>query len=275
MELGSSAIGNLVFLADLLVLMALVAVSTVRTGRLLRTWTPPFNPLLSLPENVLRLGLIGICIALGYVFGPGPAALGWGTAHLGRDLVVGAILGVVMAGLFAVAGQAAVNRWGAEVYDDRLLRCILPVSRREWPGVALALLPAAALEELLFRSLPLGGLTWLIAPHWLMWPLAVFFGLLHWPQGGWGVAGTTLAAILLSLLFLATGSIWPSLAAHYVMNVLQVAVAVRAGLRPLRVRFRVLHADDKDLIEYGRQNQRRERCAPILMPSGMNWPRKC
>jgi uncharacterized protein len=229
-----AAVSNLLFLAGLLLLMALVAVGTVRTGRLLRNWTPSFNPLLSLPENALRLGLIGVCIVLGYVFGPGPAALGWQTTHIGRDLVIGVIFGIAMAGFFALAGQAAVRRWGPEVYDDRVLRSILPLSRRERPGVALALLPAAVLEELLFRSLPLGGLGWFVAPHWLMWPLAVFFGLLHWPQGGWGVAGTTLAAILLSLLFLATGSIWPPLVAHYVMNVLQVAVAVRTGVRPLR-----------------------------------------
>ena len=229
-----AAVNNLLFLAGILILMALVAVGTVRSGRLLRTWTPSFNPLLSLAENALRLGLIGVCIALGYVFGPGPVALGWQTTHLGSDLTIGAILGVAMAGFFALIGQVAVRRWGPEVYDDRVLRCILPGSRREWPGVALALLPAAALEELLFRSLPLSGLTWLIAPQWLMWPLAMFFGLLHWPQGGWGVAGTALAAIMLSLLFLATGSIWPPLAAHYVMNLLQVAAAVRAGLRPLR-----------------------------------------
>jgi membrane protease YdiL (CAAX protease family) len=228
------AINNLLFLAGLVLLLTLVAVSTVRTGRLLRTWTPPFNPLLSLPENALRLGLIAAGVGLGIVFGPGPAALGWQTTHLGRDLVVGAILGVVMAGFFVIAGKAAVNRWGPEVYDDRVLRCILPASRRELPGVALALLPAAALEELLFRSLPLGGLTWLIAPQWLTWPLALFFGLLHWPQGGWGVAGATLAAIMFSLLFLATGSIWPPLAAHYVMNMLQVAVAIHAGVRPVR-----------------------------------------
>ena len=138
----------------------------MRTGRLLRTWTPPFNPLLSLPENALRLGLIAASVGLGLAFGPGPAALGWQTAHIWRDLVVGAILGVVMAGFFAVAGRAAVNRWGPEVYDDRVLRCILPITQRERPGVALALLPAALLEELLFRSLPLGGLTWLVAPHW-------------------------------------------------------------------------------------------------------------
>ena len=233
MESGSSLISNLLFLTGLTVMLALVAAGTVRTGRLLRTWTPPFNPLLSLPENALRLGLIGLCIALGYVFGPGPVALGWQTTHLGRDLAVGAALGVAMAGFFALTGQAAVRRWGPEVHDDRVLRCILPNARREWPGVTLALLPAAALEELLFRSLPLGGLAWLIAPQWLMWPLALFFGLLHWPQGGWGVTGTTLAAIMLSLLFLATGSIWPPLAADYVMNVLQVAVAVRTGVRPL------------------------------------------
>jgi len=234
MESGSSAISNLLFLAGLLFLMALVGVGTVRTGRLLRTWTPPFNPLLNWPENTLRLVLIAASVGLGLAFGPGPAALGWQTAHIWYDLAFGAAFGAAMAGFFALAGRAVVRRWGPEVYDDRILRCILPVSRRERPGVALALLLAAALEELLFRSLPLGGLAWLIAPHWLLWPLAVFFGLLHWPQGGWGVAGTTLAALALSLLFLATGSIWPPLAAHYVMNGLQVAVAVRAGMRPLR-----------------------------------------
>jgi membrane protease YdiL (CAAX protease family) len=231
---GSSAFNNLAFLAGLLILMALVAVSTVRTGRLLRTWSPPFNPLLSRADSAVRLAMIAVSIGLGLIFGPGPAALGWTVAHLGRDLIVGAAFGAVMAGFFTVAGSVAVRRWGPEVYDDRVLRCILPMSRREWPGVALALLSAAALEELLFRSLPLGGLTWLVAPYWLMWPLALFFGALHWPQGGWGVAGTVLAAIMLSLLFLVTGSIWSPLAAHYVMNLVQVAVAVRVGLRPLR-----------------------------------------
>jgi membrane protease YdiL (CAAX protease family) len=228
------AADELLFFFGLSVLLALVAVNTVRTGRALRTWTPPSNPLLSLPDNAVRLTMIAAGIGLGLAFGPAPVELGWTTAHPGRDLALGAAAGIVMAGFFALAGAAAVRRWGPEVYDDRVLRCILPISRREWPGVALALLPAAALEELLFRSLPLGGLSWLIGPQWLMWPLALFFGFLHWPQGGWGVVGTTLAALLLALLFLATGSIWPPLAAHYVMNVFQVAAAVRAGVRPLR-----------------------------------------
>jgi membrane protease YdiL (CAAX protease family) len=43
-----------------------------------------------------------------------------------------------------------------------------------------------------------------------------------------------LAAIVLSLLFLATGSIWAVLAAHYVFNVMQIVAAQWMGLRPLR-----------------------------------------
>ena len=59
----------------------------------------------------------------------------------------------------------------------------------------------------------------------LLWPLALLFGALHRPQGGWGVVGTTLAAFALALLFLLTGGIWAPLAAHYVMN-----VTIRTGL---------------------------------------------
>jgi membrane protease YdiL (CAAX protease family) len=209
-------------------------VSTIRTGQILRTWTPPSNLLLSPLDNVLRLAAIGLCIGLGYAFGPDSAALGWSLAHFAPDVVLGACMGVLMAGGLAVTGRAVERRWGPQVYEDKLLRCILPATPREWPGVVLALLPAAALEELLFRSLPLGGLAQIIAPYWLMWPLALFFGLLHWPQGGWGVVGTTVAAVILALLFLITGSIWTPLAAHYVLNVLQVILAQRQGMQPLR-----------------------------------------
>ncbi len=216
-------------------LIALVSAGTWRTGQLLRRWTPPFNLLLSLPDNLLRLGMIGLCIGLGAAWGPGLGALGWTTPYLAQDLGLGLLAGLGLAGFFLWAGQAAVRHWGPQVYDDRLLRCMVPVDRSEWLPVLLALLPAAALEELLFRSLPLGGLANLIAPGWLIWPLALLFGLLHWPQGGWGVVGAALAAIAFSLLFLATQSIWAPLTAHYVMNVTQVVLASRAGIRPARM----------------------------------------
>ncbi|MGQ9490777.1 MAG: CPBP family intramembrane glutamic endopeptidase [Anaerolineae bacterium] len=222
------------FLAGLAVLLIGMAFTTVRTGQLLRQWTPPFNLLLSGPENVVRAGLVALCIGLGTVWGPGAGPLGWQTTRLVADLAFGAGSGLLLAAVLVALGQGVVQRWGPNVYDNRLLRAILPAGRREWPGVLLALLPAAALEELLFRSLPLGGLHWLIPAHWLMWPLALAFGLLHWPQGSWGVVGATLAGIAFSLLFLRTGSIWAPLAAHYVMNAAQVVAAKALGMPPLR-----------------------------------------
>jgi membrane protease YdiL (CAAX protease family) len=226
----SEAAQHWLFLAGLALLTAGVAVGTIRTGRVLRAWTPPRNLLLSWPEVLSRLLLIGLCLALG--LGPGAAALGLGTENLARDLAVGFAAGLALSGVVALAGQLVIRRWGADVYDPRLLRAIMPADRGEWAGVLLAFIPAALAEELLFRALPLAGLAWLIEPHLLLWPLSLFFGVLHWPQGGWGVTGASLAALLLGALFLITGSFWVPLAAHYTMNVAQLALAARSGLRP-------------------------------------------
>jgi uncharacterized protein len=225
---------NALFLGSWLLLIGAVSAGTVQTGLLLRRWTPPFNLLLTWPDNLLRLGLIALCVVIGRWLGPGPAALGWSTGGLPAQFLMGAAAGLALAGVLTLAGWLAARRWGEDIYSNKMVQCILPVNGREWPLVVLALLPAAALEELLFRSLPLGGLTWLLSPWWLMWPLSLFFGLLHWPQGWWGVAGTALAGIALSLLFLATGSIWAPLIAHYVMNVSEIVLAHLTGVEPLR-----------------------------------------
>lgn len=227
------------FFAGLAILMALVAVGTVRTGQLLRTWTPSYNLMLSLPDNGLRLALLALCAAWGAWVGPGAEALGWRTPYWLSDTALGAVAGVILAGGLALLGKAVERRWGEAVSDTKMLRCILPASSGEWPGTLLALLLAAALEELMFRSLPLGGAAAVggagsALPYLLLWPLALFFGALHWPQSGWGVVGTTLAAVALALLFLLTGGIWAPLAAHYVMNVMQLLAARRMGIEPLR-----------------------------------------
>jgi membrane protease YdiL (CAAX protease family) len=226
------------FAAGVAALIAFVSYTTVRSGLALHTWTPQSNLLLSGPDNAVRLGLVALCLLLGSTVGPGPEALGWlvPTGRLGQDVALGIVVGLILATSLNLGGRLAVHRWGPQVFSTRLLQCMLPINRREWPGVLLALLPAAALEELLFRSLPLGGLAWLVPPWWLLWPLALLFGLLHWPQGGWGIAGTALAAVVLSLLFLASGGIWAPLAAHYTMNVYQIVAAKLSGVEPLRSR---------------------------------------
>jgi membrane protease YdiL (CAAX protease family) len=225
-----------VFTAGVVALIAFVSYTTLRSGLALRTWTPQSNLLLSGPDNAVRLGLVALCLLLGFTVGPGPEALGWllPTGRVGQDLALGIVVGLILAVSLNLGGKVAVRRWGPQVSSTRLLQCMIPINRWEWAGVLLALLAAAALEELLFRSLPLAGLAWLVPPWWLLWPLAFLFGLLHWPQGGWGIAGTALAAVVLSLLFLASGSIWGPLAAHYTMNVYQIVAAKLSGVEPLR-----------------------------------------
>jgi membrane protease YdiL (CAAX protease family) len=208
--------------------------ATYQSGRILRRITPPVNLLLTLPDNLLRALLIGLCVGLGLSLGPGAAALGWSLDTFLRDASLGALVGLLLAPPLQWASAAAVRRWGSGVYDNLVLRAIVPVNRREWVGVAAALLPAALLEELIFRSLPLAGLNWLISPWVLMWPLALIFGLLHWTQGPLGVVGTTFLALILSALFLWTGSIWTAVFAHWVLNLVEVTIAWRQGLRPLR-----------------------------------------
>ncbi len=222
------------FAAALAVLILAIGVATWFSGRALRTFTPSQNLLLTVPDNLLRLFLIVVCVALGLFAGPGAEALGWAAGQPLRDVAVGAGAALLLFPALTWAGNAVVRRWGPEMYDNRLLRAIVPVDRREWVGVLLALFGAAALEELLFRSLPLGGLTWLASPWVLMWPLSLVFGLMHAPQGQWGIVGTALMGLVLSALFLWSGSIWPPLVAHWLLNAAEVTLAWRQGLRPLR-----------------------------------------
>ena len=225
---------QIIFAAVLALLILVLGVATWYSGRLLRHIIPPKNLLLALPDTVLRLVLILVCIALGLSVGPGAAALGWSTDRLLADILAGVAAALVLAPAFVWTGYAVVRRWGPEMYDNRLLRAIVPVNRREWFLVVLALLPAAVLEELLFRSLPLGGLTWIASPWVLLWPLSLLFGLMHASQGQWGVAGTAVMGLLLSALFLYTGSIWIPTIAHWLLNVTEITLAQRQGLRPLR-----------------------------------------
>jgi membrane protease YdiL (CAAX protease family) len=223
-----------IFVAFVAFMIAALGAATFQSGRVLRRITPTINLLLSLPDNLLRVFLIALCLWVGASLGPGASHLGWSVDRFFRDASLGALVGLLLAPPLQWVSMAAVRRWGDEVYDNLVLRAIVPVSRREWVGVALALLPAALLEELIFRSLPLAGLSGFISPWVLMWPLALIFGLLHWPQGLLGVVGTTFLGLILSALFLWTGSIWTAVFAHWVLNLVEVTLAWQAGLRPLR-----------------------------------------
>jgi membrane protease YdiL (CAAX protease family) len=93
--------------------------------------------------------------------------------------------------------------------------------------VLLALFPAVLVEELLFRSLLLGGLRLFVPSLVLVISTALLFGWAHSPQGRLGMVLTAVISLAFAGLFLWRGSLLPPLVAHYVVNLLQLLAAHR------------------------------------------------
>lgn len=215
-------LGNMILVAGSLFLLAFISWATYQSGRLLQESPPDFNLLLSLPENGLRLLLVGACLVLGLLGDVGPARLGWQAPQPLLLLGQGLLLGWAMQWCLSQAVRRAVALLGKDVYSPLVLRNILPKNRQEAVLVALAFIPAVLMEELLFRSLLLGGFSIFFNPWLLAVTLSMLFGFLHLAQGGLAMVATSLVGFVLSGSFLLSGSLLVPFTAHYVINLLQL-----------------------------------------------------
>lgn len=208
-------------------LIAAIAYLTYRSAQLLKEFEVPFNLMLSPAENAFRLVLIAVCLALGWLSGLPPAQFGWTLQNAAGDVFIGIALGIAIQAILHPLTRWAVDRFGKDVYSPIVVLNILPQAPREWVLVPLALAPAALVEELLFHSLLLGGLS-------VLWPAlslaivsSVLFGVMHTPQGPLGIFVTGAVGFMLSLVFLQRWSLLAVFAAHYTINVLQLLRATR------------------------------------------------
>lgn len=217
---------NSVRLATVL-LTLLLAWITYRSHLILKEFQPPFNLLLSPPESLARLLLVGLCLGLAWFSGLPARQFGLLSPQPLQSIGVGLVLGLIVQ--VAVHGLTswAIARFGRKIYSPVVIRNILPRRPSEWFWVALAFIPAVAMEELLFRSLWLGLFQGLIPLPLLIGVASLLFGLMHQPQGLLGVMTAGGLNILLCLLFIGTGELLPPLLAHYVINLLQVVAASR------------------------------------------------
>jgi len=138
----------------------------------------------------------------------------------------GALVGVLV-GLAAIV--SIVLRQRASVTTDETLRArirarlapverLMPRSSSDLPWFSALAITAGLCEELLFR----GYLLW-VAGHLLPFPVApaaqaLVFGLCHAYQGGRGIVLTTFAGAFLTLVVLVTGSLWPAMLIHALMD---------------------------------------------------------
>lgn len=217
--------GILLLVVGSLSLVGFLCWATLRTAILLRHYRLEANLLLLPSQTLLRLILIGFCLGIGLGSGLERSRLGWefGFPEAFWGLGTGLILWLSL----NLLSLAAVRRFGWGIYSPALLRNILPQRGREWLLVPLALVPAVFLEEILFRSLLVGGFSLFLHPLLLAFAFSLLFGLMHLPQGILGAGATALVGFLLSLLFLWRGSIVAPLIAHYEINLLQLVLASR------------------------------------------------
>lgn len=215
------------FVGLTLVIVIFISYGTYATARLLRTWQPDRNLLLLPGENLLRLVLIGLCLVLGLLSGAPAAQLGWVFPAVGQQLFWGCLWGGGLALFFYISTKWLVAQTGQRFYSSVVIQAITPQNRAEFLLVLLAMFPVVLVEELLFRSLLIGGLALLWPTPLLVVGWSLLFGLLHSPQGVWGMLGAGLAGLLLGVLFVYQGSLLLPVIAHYVTNCLQIAQAMR------------------------------------------------
>ncbi len=214
-----------VFVFGTLSILVILAWGTYQTAKYLRQVALTFNPLLMPAENIMRLALIAVCLWLGSISGLPYKTLGWRAADPGRDVALGLGVGIVIAILIPLLTQAAIKNFGTLIYSPVVVRSVLPRTRREWVLVPLALVGTVLLEELLFRSLLLGGFGQFAPPVLMAALWSVLFGFMHMPQGSLGIVVAAVMGLVLSALFLGTSSLLTPLVAHYVINVLQIVWA--------------------------------------------------
>lgn len=212
------------FIIGLLLVLSFMSFATFRTGQLLHAWVPEENIALLPFENVARLGLIGLLLGLGWSSGRGAGALGWLPSAPAADVGLGLLAGLGIS-LALLPPTLWVRRHRPQWYSDVVMRSIRPRTTRQWPLVILALIPMAVMEELLFRSLLLGGFAPYVQVIYFAVAVSILFGLLHLPQGEWGVVAVTLVGLALSALFLWRNSLLLVVVAHWIANVLQLAQA--------------------------------------------------
>ena len=215
----------ILFVVGTLFILTFLCWATYRTAVFLRQVRLDFNLLLLPAENLLRLVLIAVCIWLAQQSGQPYAGFGWGAAQPGRDMLIGIAVGIFVALVLPPLTHWAIARFGSAVYSPVVVRSILPRNRREWVLVPLALIPSVFLEELLFRSLLLGGMAVFVSPVLLAILWSMIFGAMHLPQGALGIVVAALLGLLLSALFLATASLVAPVIAHYVIDLLQLVAA--------------------------------------------------
>lgn len=181
-----------------------------------------------LPDLIPWIIMVNHSVVLGAFFGLArgealtPQDIGWNRLGVPR-LAVEIVLGIVLGALIVLFD---------EVVFDAIERVFESTPVDVGPGgvdvhqVPVAWLVAATVfpfvEETVYRGYGIGVVSRRTSTALAVVVSCVFFGLLHWGQGAWGILNTAGIGALLAGIFLWRRNLWSPTAAHMAFNVIQI-----------------------------------------------------
>ena len=161
--------------------------------------------------------------AMGFRSTPSSDFLGWAASLIGISL---ALIGL----------EITLEHFGLWPEESDLVYLLIPHTRVEKLMAVFVVAPTAAFcEELLYRGFLFTVLSrWFDSVHWAMLVAAAAFGLAHVYQGARGIVRTALLGALLTIPVMRLGSLYPSMAAHFVIDAVALAWLGPRFLHPKR-----------------------------------------
>jgi len=211
-------LGNLVGILFFVLLVAGIPTLSFLTARRADIrLLPRLDLYLSAALSQWLLASLGVLVVV--TTGPGLRAIGFRAVAAGPIIHWTIILTLVsLAALGLVVLLERLN-WFPE--EPELVRLLMPRTRREKLLAVVLLAPTAALcEEFLYRGYLLHQLaSWGLVP-WAWVGSSLAFGMAHAYQGWNGMARAALLGGLLALPVIRLGSLYPSIAAHFLIDAL-------------------------------------------------------
>lgn len=210
-------LGNLVGILFVVLLVAGVPTLSFLTARRADIrLLPRLDLYLSAALSQWLLASLGVLVVV--MTGPGLRAIGFRAVAAGPIIRWTIILTIVsLAALGLVVLLERLN-WFPE--EPELVRRLMPRTRREKLLAVVLLAPTAALcEEFIYRGYLLHQLLALgISVRWAWAGSSAAFGMAHAYQGWNGMARAALLGGLLALPVIRLGSLYPSIAAHFLID---------------------------------------------------------
>ncbi len=215
---------NIIFIVGTLGLITFLYWSAYQSEKLLKTIELTGNLLLSLPEFIFKVILLGLCLGLiSSLNVQNPEKyFGWPSNSPALDVVIGAAIGLVTQFGVNIASFSAIKLFGKSIYSPAIMKSVVPNNPREWILIIIPLLLAVTIEEVLFRSMLIGGFSIVVNPWLMAAASSIIFGIMHSPQGKLGVGLTGVVGFILAATFIITQSLVVVISAHYIINFLQI-----------------------------------------------------